>query len=531
MFFMSDLWLLKFEIFNIRIPAIIYFCILALSCQRLGLRPGTASAVLVNTSQITSSSPLAPRGGDYIVGDQQSIEAFAKWTPQDRALMLISADNGIYNQQNPMEPRRLPYVRLKPASISFKSIIQKHPSIDRLQKQFKDMERAFSKGSCDDILVPYHPDTKAMHPAFNSFKNINAIQGATLRGSQSYPDFIGFNSMSRSMFVLNQKNSNSLPLLSSLKVGSDTVMGTYQPEKMTGVFWNARYVNALSEPTSVHELAESNGIAVVSDSVGIEYLNNYGVVLRDYSLLVDEKDYFFMPLMAFQERLLKKSPLAENNAPLFWNLYKPAKAKIYDNNSKILRLALNSTHLEKIVEELAFEMGKLISIYYLNGISSIDLHGQNLLVGIPLNPERQAMIAVRDISDHWVFPYVSTNFAQLKYGAIPEPDWCQPLYLAQGAGDLKKCQEKIRNLTKRGFESIVTQTGFDFSGVDIQSLESTKEIYNLMLSKPEKFKDQILSVRNKFKSVGAATLPKLLPRASRCLRSLGCPLARSVRLP
>jgi hypothetical protein len=201
---------------------------------------------------------------------------------------------------------------------------------------------------------------------------------------------------------------------------------------------------------------------------------------------------------------------------------------IYDKNSKILRVVLTRSQVEKLIDELAVEMGKLIAIYYLNGISSIDLHGQNLMVGIPLNPDRQGMVAVRDISDNWVFNYAPTNYAQLKYGAIPEPNWCQALYGSQAEGQ-EACVRKVQKLTLQAFESMAQKLNFKPEERKFSDFNNTKEIYEHLLAKPDKYKEQIINTRKIFKT---NRLPAAKTRLNvRCLRSVGCPYARATVTP
>ncbi len=497
-----------------------------LACHGPLDRKGLTSGVQGTAPGSPSTTMLTPPGGDYTVGEANSIRAFSQWSPRERALMIIAADNGIYNTQNPMNPRRLPYLKLKSESVSINEYIQKYPNYDPIQHQYKKLSQKFSSDGCQgDTLIPYHPDTKSQHRRIDLLKK----QDKVLQGDKKYySDLVGFSSMSRSLFVLNEKSTEDLPLLFSLKVGSDTVMGSNQPDKLYGVYWNAKYVNSLSQPTSIHELAEANGIAFLSDSVGLVYDRDYGVVLRDYNLLINEKDYFFMPLMAFQEKAIeKKSPSGEVDSYM-WNLYKPASAQIFAKNEKILRLIVSKPQIKKIVDELSQEMGKLIAIYYLNGISSLDLHGQNLMVGIPLNPERQAMIAVRDTSDHWVFPYARTDFIQMKYGAIPEPKWCQPLFRSPGAA-AEACSKKVQQLTLKGFEAMAKNLEFKFQDTDFQKFKSTNDIYAL-LEKNNAYQDQIIRVRTQFKALNSL-VAKPRVQTLRCLRSTGCPYMRARAIP
>lgn len=237
-----------------------------------------------------------------------------------------------------------------------------------------------------------------------------------------------------------------------------------------------------------------------------------------------------MPLMAFQEKgVEKKSPSGDVNEYL-WNLYKPASANVFDKNKKILRLIVPKAQVEKMVDQLAQDMGKLIAIYYLNGITSLDLHGQNLMVGIPLKPERQAMIAVRDTSDHWVFPYVRTPYAQLKNGAIPEPNWCQVFFGSSEKAGMP-CRTRMQELTLKGFEEMAQKLEFKFHGTDFQTFKTTESIYD-HLENNKVYGEQIRRVRARFKPMASSSLPK--PRATqaiRCLRSAGCPFVRARAIP
>jgi len=479
----------------------------------------------------STSSAKTPPGGDYTVGDAASIDSFSRWTPRDRALMIVSTDNGIYQTQNPMTPRALPFFKTRPeeAFLTDKKI-QIYPQSHELKLRYESLSQKFTGSSCTgELLIPYHPDTKTHHSKIQSLQSRGKFIEPSLGGKGVYPDLVGFASMSRSMFVLNENVSDGLPLLFSIKVGSDTVMGTHQPKKLEGVHWNAAYVNALSEPTSIHELADNQGISLLSDSVGLIYEGDYGVVLRDYSPLVDEKDYFFMPLMAFQEKAFARASASGKVESYMWNLYKPAGMTVYQKNPQILRLIVSSAHMEKLIDELSEEMGKLIAIYYLNGVSSIDLHGQNLLVGIPLKPELQAMIAVRDISDHYVFRYVATKYIQLNHGAIPEPNWCQPLSATQ-RGQQDFCRQKTQQLVIKGFNDVAEKLSFDFPDTLKRSWKNTREIYEHMISHPDVYRDQINKVRTQWKPVKSNLSAKGL-RAVRCLRSTGCLAVRSRAVP
>ena len=302
---------------------------MTLSCDLIKTSSGSKSQLQGNTAGGSNGASFAPPGGDYVVGDPESIRAFNQWTDRERALMIVSADNGIYYGQNPMNPRGLPYVKVQRDSADVREYLQIHPRQDAIQRQYKKLSHKFSADQCSqDILIPYHPDTKSQHYRIEMLKKQGKIVDFQNGGKGFYDGLAGFNSMSRSLFVLNDNGNDGLPILFSLKVGSDTVMGTYQSEKLNNVHWNARYVNSLSEPTSIHELAEDSGIGLVSDSVGLVYGGDYGAVLRDYSLLVAEKDYFFMPLMSFQEKLIKKNSPSSQEDTYFWNIYKPARLNI-----------------------------------------------------------------------------------------------------------------------------------------------------------------------------------------------------------
>jgi hypothetical protein len=222
--------------------------------------------------------------------------------------------------------------------------------------------------------------------------------------------------------------------------------------------------------------------------------------------------------MAFQEKLIKRGSPTNGSGTYFWNIYKPGRSNVFDKNKSILRIVASREHVEKFIDELSEEMGKLIAIYYLNGVSSLDLHGQNLLVGIPLDPQRQAMLAVRDISDHWVFPYAPTGYIQLKYGPIPEPNWCRALYQGS-AGIGSSCSRRSQDLTLMGFRKIAQGTGFDL-GNEI-SPKTTSDIYNTLLGNPERYGPMIRKVRQM----------EIPPKVAGCLRSAGCPQARGLLTP
>ncbi len=80
-----------------------------------------------------------------------------------------------------------------------------------------------------------------------------------------------------------------------------------------------------------------------------------------------------------------------------WNLHNGPSGK--------LTIQFSQNDLLKMNTELSKQMGKIMAIYYLNGYTNPYLHGQNLLVGVPLDPKLPAKFAIRDLSDHAPLPF------------------------------------------------------------------------------------------------------------------------------
>jgi hypothetical protein len=382
-----------------------------------------------------NSLSMAPLGdsvrppiGHFEVDNPESQKKLLSLNDNEKALLIMAADNSLAYDSNNLQRVRIPFATVPKINYAGEPQVEtQHKGCFWQDGNTKKNIASILWNNGNEYKIPIHPETRRIHPTIK--EEINKVK-SDFPLSKGHYDFAAFKSMSRSLWIFNPASNNifnQLPILTTIKLATDTVAGKSEPSKLWGIENEVRWLNALVDHTSIVQLADHFGIQFLLDSYGVIFYNNYGVILRDYTPLITKDGYIFMPMALFLE------PVIMNDAA-YWILHKKSiQNSIYNKNdsNSILKLSMpKETLAHKVLPMLLQEWGKLLAIYYLNGITSIDLHGQNVLVGIPLKSSQKPMLVIRDVSDSSPYRYDDMawdppRFPQRSLGPIVDPKWCQ----------------------------------------------------------------------------------------------------------
>jgi hypothetical protein len=407
----------------------IFWLLLALSIAACHQNTGkhTENDKLLGQMEGTTTKTLL-KGllGDFKIGDPESIQKFSNLKPEERALLMITADNfaAPYPQ---FQETRIPFVVIKSRDVEVKSIFQnyheyktetevKHlpPEDVEQMRNLIDFFTTQTKGKECETIMPFNPFTK---------KKPWLVERELSPSNNHLFDLLAFPSMSRSVFVLNRNyKSNKLPLLFSVKAGTDTVISAgyygYQLDKLKGLQEHVARVNLFNEKSSIPWLLTEHDVVVLSDTVGINYAQksaaiddldaNNGVLIRAYTTVLKDTSRVYIPM----ERYFN---LKQDKIGPYWPLY--------EDGQDVIRLRVKDEMLREMSISLAEQFGKIGAIYYANGFTSKDLHNQNVLIGIPIDPSMKPRIALRDLSDHAEFPMMINGKESKVLADIIGPKW------------------------------------------------------------------------------------------------------------
>lgn len=419
--------------------------------------------------------------GTFTIGEPESIEKLNRLSDFDRAVLTVSADRAATTQLDKnWEVRKIPYVPVTTEKIGYKVTLQKYDNPPPSEGRLASLANTFSlqDGQCS-LIIPFHPDTKNKPPL---------VAKLLENSSQKELELDAFNSMSRSLFVINYK---SAPLLYSVKMGTDFIRSVRpilasQPSKLLGIQEHVARVNRFGESTSILSLAHEEGILMLNDSVGINFFEkgaqadddakNNGMIIRNYDAVLADKDRIYLPLDKFLHPMATLD--SRSLRILAWRLHHSILGKI------LLKFEIKD--LDRMVSHLAVQYGKLMAIYYLNGYTSRDLHGQNVLVGVPLKKDLKPILAVRDLSDHAPLPFSVGGSRSKVLSPIPEIDWNKILFNEYDFTVNRKnlqIEPSIENLVLNGFRSVEKRLMADLknnSPILVPQAKHYRELYEAL---------------------------------------------------
>jgi hypothetical protein len=270
----------------------------------------------------------------------------------------------------------------------------------------------------------------------------------------------------------------ALPSLFSLKMGTDTVNGRLEESKLLGLQDEVADVNELTRKTSIPRLMQAFGITYIMDAVGVNLLEkgadpgdnakNYGYIIRDYSEMLRDKNYVYLPMDVFKGRVT-----GGETGDFTWRLDDQVELKI------------PPTHLQRYVNDLAYETGKFKGIYLANGAGHDSFHGQNVLVGIPLDPANHAKLGFRDVGDsHDFLPRIQKGSEDLEL-RIADPNWCMVLRGWKGVKP-EQCLSEADRQQFAGFMQVAEKIGFTLpANQSFSRMTNIKDVYQWAESKTQ----------------------------------------------
>ena len=480
----------------------IQWLFLALSiaaCHKKQDNRAVQSNVLGQTRDFSHESTLHGLFGDLTIGEQDSIRRWTTLKPEERALLIITADN--FSAPYPaFQKTHIPYVKVQSPDIEVSSVIQAYhgykldneiktlpnDEIEQLSRLIDFFTTTMDKKACTTI-VPFNPFTK---------KKPWLVERELSSSDPLKFELLAFPSMSRSIFVFNKDfKVNKLPLLFSVKMGTDTVIAAgvwaSQESKLKGLQEHVSRVNIFNERSSIPWLLTENDVVLISDSVGINYskktngLNdddaNNGVIMRSYNTILKDHSRVYVPLEKFFH-------LKQDKIGPYWELY--------GDDKNAIRLRVKDEMLKDFSLDLAEQFGKIRAIYYANGFTSKDLHGQNVLVGIPVDPSIKPRLALRDVSDHAEFPMMVHGKKSKVLASISSPNWSK--FYFQPVGDVVvNKNSRVRNFDvefreKQGFKSVM-------AGLELNALDHMDNAYESLFYAQEgsNLHKDVLRVRSK----------------------------------
>lgn len=246
------------------------FCLVSLfSCHRSPPLTSNDSATKGLASDIYQIK-FKEISGNYPIGDAKSIKWLRELSDFQRALITVSADRAATAELKGWDTVKVPYVEVPSGALELETVIQKHEPRPKGDASYENLATYFSKKKTGDncsMIIPYHPDTVQKPPLVEMFASGTKID---------YLNLNAFRSMSRSLFVINdQQKNNNMPLLFSIKMGTDTVLSQdnnlqNEPNKLLGLQKEVYLLNEFGK-TSILTLAREEGIHLLNDSVGLNF--------------------------------------------------------------------------------------------------------------------------------------------------------------------------------------------------------------------------------------------------------------------
>ncbi len=406
-----------------------------------------------NQSSVQSLGALKRLGSpgkmvSLMVGHRESSLLVEKLSPVERASLFVTAENREIREPGAINPMKVPYYKFPSraggTAIETKVEIQGFSGSSSSAPFARRLANAHTKDPCGPLgIVPYHPDSKKNHPLIEKLRSKGAPSGTLTLDA--------FHSMSRSLMIVNERDK-TLPTLFSLKMGTDTVNGRPEDRKLFGLQEEVAEVNELTHKTSIPRLMQDFGITYIMDAVGVNIhekgadptddAKNYGYIIRDYSEMLRDKNYIYLPMDVFKGRVT-----GGQSGDFTWRLDDQVELKI------------PPTHLQRYVNDLAYETGKFKGIYLANGAGHDSFHGQNVLVGIPLDPANHAKLGFRDVGDsHDFLPRIQKGSEDLEL-RIADPNWCMVLRGWNGVRP-DQCLGEAERQQFAGFKQVVEKIGF-----------------------------------------------------------------------
>ncbi len=246
------------------------------------------------------------------------------------------------------------------------------------------------------IKIPVHPTTKSQHPLIQWLIDQNYPLVTDQSGPSNPPKTIG--TMSRSLWYLPSNR------VTTIKLGSDFINGRKSPTKLTDVARDVSDLQDILQNTTIPDfmadlevtyLVDSKAmtLSTKNDRGGMESMP-YGVALRDYSRLLHDKQRIYIPLALLEDRTRSGEGCDDQKL-------------IPYGFSRAIKIPL--AQLESMLYKLNQTLARVIAIHHANGYMPIDFHGQNLLVGIPLDPQVPPRLVIRDVSDIYPFQFEKTT--------------------------------------------------------------------------------------------------------------------------
>lgn len=348
-------------------------------------------------------------------GDSTSIQWLSQLNDCDRRTMLIHAEGAAVSSGDLNLPISNRFAtRLIPLPLRYVEVPRKMLQLAGLQgtggvlAEVLDPTNLQQMGqdtgvilSSETVKIPIHPTTLEQHPLIQWFIDQKYPMMTYQNGdSQAGPTTI--TTMSRSLWYLPQNRATTI------KMGSDYINGRYSPNKLTDVGRDIKDLQDILENTSIPDLISTLDVEylVETKALTLTAINSpdalpYTVSLRDFSRLLQDKHRIYIPLALLENRVSAAKSCDG------WYL-------IPYGFKKSIRIQKNQ--LESMLYKLNQTLARVIAIHHANGYMPIDFHGQNLLVGIPLNPEVSARLVIRDVAD--IYPFIFDKTERSTWGGI-----------------------------------------------------------------------------------------------------------------
>ncbi len=432
--------------------------------------------------------------------------SFSDLTPCQRRGMLIYSEGLGVNFDNRQRrasgllPRVMRFLKVPKSTVQI-NVRQWQKKQDGRHFEFVEingnldpiLRKSFLYTSETDVYIPVHPETKALPELIKNLMIANKIDLIT---TDSFLQTTKVNhaiaTMSRSLWSFDPTDSSGS--LYSVKMGTDTIHSAKNRSKLIDMEENLKTQIKLGAASTVQDRIESIGGVFLADTFEIQVsatksgcggcfgpkVTKYFISMRDYSNVIQDKSRVYMPSFHFYKDLAK---LTYGNRegwglPFSWSGQ---------------NFVFSHEKLATILAEINKKLGEIIAIYHMGGYFPHYLHGQNLLIGLPLAANIDWKILIRDVADVSPANLKSTYQNSTDSNAPGDPAF-RPVYLQNQAGSAYSThRSEIKNLFPSYLRSMESAKFMD-SHVDYKTyLDKLKGLSGLkMLKCNANYEDELI---------------------------------------
>ncbi len=327
---------------------------------------------------------------------QEADHAIQNMSDETRKKLMILTENTSRSLRHQLKSTASRYIEVPRQDIKMDIVYNDllSPSEKGLYK--KNLEGFTLSQNRDLVKIPIHPETAAQHPFVQHFLDRGyPIKFAT---KTLWP------TMSRSLWVWPGEG------LYTIKLPTDTVNGKLEPNKLASEDDNVGlYVSPLNSLNRLvsNPYIKDHNILLLPDTVGLkvsrssEKIQPYGVILRSYESLLQNRSYLYLP----QQTVLSGQQMFSFRGATILGIVLDGGVGLnqyeLDQSTAFHRIAFNAVQWRDITYDLEDKAQVLSAFLIAQGYhySYRNFHGQNVLFGLSLKPGNKPQLVLRDLLD------------------------------------------------------------------------------------------------------------------------------------